>query len=228
MTNINADSFNLTVDIAILSLINDELGVLLVKRKEDPDSGKWALPGGFIRKGESPDDAMSRVLKDKLGLNHIYNQHLDWFGDLDRDPRGQIPSFAYIGVVDYHVNASAKKDVLEVQWTPLSELPKDLAFDHKSIIESARNRMVSGIRWTEIGFHLMGSQFTIPELKSSFEKVINRSINLSNFRTKILSLDLLIFTNEYNKTGGKGKPAPFYNLNLDKLKALPPNVTIFN
>lgn len=225
----NVDSFNLTVDIAILSLVNNELGVLLVKRKEEPDAGKWALPGGFIHKGENPDETALRVLKEKLGLESIYLNHLDWFGDVDRDPRGQIPSFSYIGVVDYHhVSASAKKDVLEIQWTPISELPSEIAFDHKEIIYSAQNRMVSGIRWTQIGFHLMGPEFTIPELKSSFEKVLNRSINLSNFRTKILNLELLTATGEFNKTGGKGKPAPFYTLNLDALKSLPPNVTIFN
>lgn len=225
----NADSFNIATDIAILSLVNNELAVLMVKRTEEPFAEKWALPGGFIHKNESSDDAIERILKEKLGITSIFKRHLDWFSEVDRDPRGQVPSLAYIGVVDYHqVQAMVKKDISALEWCPISELPPEMAFDHKEIIKEAQNRMVSGIRWTEIGFHLMGREFTIPELKSKFEKVINRSINLSNFRTKILSLELLTATGEVNKTGGKGKPAPFYTLNLDKLKRLPPNETIFN
>lgn len=219
----------LAVDIAILSIVGQELGVLLVKRKDDPAKGKWALPGGFIKEKETADQAIDRVLGERLNLSDIYIKHLDWFDNSERDSRG-VTSLAYIGIVDYnYVHTKAGQGILEAEWFPLSQLPKEIAFDHDDIIKSAKNRIESGIRWTDIGFHLMSPEFTIPEMKKVFEKVINREINLSNFRTKILNnLGILNETGKTFKTGGKGKPAPIYTLNLDKVKNLPPNVTIFN
>ena len=58
----------ITVDIVILTIKNDALQVLLVKRNNEPFKDKWAIPGGYVRMSENLDEAAMRVLKEKTNV----------------------------------------------------------------------------------------------------------------------------------------------------------------
>jgi len=112
--------------------------VLLIRRKDDPYAGHWALPGGYVNQNEPLLTAAKRELKEETGLQ-IKNLHqLRAFGDPGRDPRGWTVTIAFIA----HVSAAKLKptagdDAADAEWHPLDDLPK-LAFDHAKIIAAAR------------------------------------------------------------------------------------------
>ena len=87
--------FAVTVDIVILTLREDELAVLLVRRSADPFAGLWALPGGFKRPDETLDEAAARELQEETGVaapDHL--AQLRAYGDPERDPRTNLVSVA--------------------------------------------------------------------------------------------------------------------------------------
>ena len=97
--------FAVTVDVVALMLRDDQLSVLLIKRREEPFKGRWSLPGGFVRRGpeqpdESLDDAARREFVEETGieLDAAYIAQLGAYGDPGRDPRGNVVTVAYLAV----------------------------------------------------------------------------------------------------------------------------------
>jgi 8-oxo-dGTP diphosphatase len=129
-----------TADIALVT-IEERPRVLLVRRKNEPFAGSWALPGGFVDEGERLIDAAKRELHEETGLEHIELEQLHTFGDPGRDPRGWTVTVVYLA----RVNADQLKpigsdDAAEAAWYPLDALPK-LAFDHAKILERVKLRI---------------------------------------------------------------------------------------
>ena len=89
---------SVAVDVALFTLTDAGLGVVLVRRDRDPLRGAWALPGTILRIDETLDGAAVRVLEQKAGLSGYYLDQLGAFGDLDRDPRGRVISVAYVAL----------------------------------------------------------------------------------------------------------------------------------
>ncbi|CAM9848042.1 unnamed protein product [Choristocarpus tenellus] len=58
-----------TVDCLIYTLEANEPMILLIKRKNDPCKGCWALPGGFVEENEGLEDAASRELEEETGIS---------------------------------------------------------------------------------------------------------------------------------------------------------------
>lgn len=231
------NGFCLTADIVLLSIKDNELAVMLIKRKEWPFNGSWALPGGFMDGDKDQDVGATalRELQEETGLENIYLEQLATFSSKGRDPREgvansqvRIVSVAHIALIDYKkVHAVAGSDASDVDWFKLSEIP-ELAFDHDEIINTAVKRVRNKINYTNVGFELVPKKFTIPELRVVFEKVLGRSLNATNFRTKILKLEVLTALGD-KRVDGKGQPAPLYKLNqkgLDKL--MKEGATLFN
>jgi len=221
------DRMAISVDVPILSIYEDELAVLLVKRENDPHQGEWALPGALMRAGESPKDTAKRVLQEKLGIKNIYLDSLGWSEKTNRDPREQVMGLAYLGIVDYQSLKIKEHQITDHKWVKVSDVKK-LAFDHKNFVKMAEKKFKNQVQYTPIGFYLVPDVFTMPELKNVLEKALDRKLNLSNFRTKLQKLDVLVETGEVRKTGGKGKPAPLWQLDYEKLNELKKTETIFN
>ena len=83
------DKIGVTVDIVIFTIKNDDLQVLLVKRKMEPFKDQWAIPGGFVRKEEAIEHAARRELEEETGVKEVYLEQLYTFGKPKRDPRGK-------------------------------------------------------------------------------------------------------------------------------------------
>jgi len=132
------DPVFLTVDIV---LIHARRQILLIKRKNEPFQGKWALPGGFVDPGERLEEAAMRELTEETDV-HLDSglRQVGAFGDPDRDPRGRTVSVAYLVLVEQQPHVTAGSDAGEAAWFELTKLP-DLAFDHRKIIDQAMKMM---------------------------------------------------------------------------------------
>jgi 8-oxo-dGTP diphosphatase len=231
-----ADSYCFqTADIALMSIIDGELGVLLIRRADEPFAGDWALPGGFMQNDDEDVAATARrELEEETGLKGIHLEQLACFSRKGRDPREfvatkpvRIISEAFLALVDYtKIQAIAGSDASDTKWFKLSDLPT-LSFDHSEIIETAVNRIRNKVSYTNVGFELVPSQFTIPEIREVFEKILGRDINPANFRTKILKLKILKKTKQ-KRIQGKGQPAPVYTLDRERFRRLRQGETLFN
>jgi 8-oxo-dGTP diphosphatase len=129
-----------TVDVVIVTR-EPRRRVLLIRRKNDPYAGMWAVPGGFVEMDESLEDAAARELREETGVAVAQLEQLHTFGDPKRDPRGRTISIAYLAEVDPgQLNPQAADDAAEVGWHDL-ETPPPLAFDHDQMLAHARARL---------------------------------------------------------------------------------------
>ncbi|MEJ2736380.1 MAG: NUDIX hydrolase [Anaerolineae bacterium] len=132
---------SVTVDVVVVARVHGRPSVLLVKRKNPPFAGCWAIPGGFVEPDEPLEEAARRELQEETGALSVRMEQIHTFGDPGRDPRGWTISVAYLATLsDDEVQAwrpRAGSDADEVGWFDLDELPV-LAFDHGEILTYAR------------------------------------------------------------------------------------------
>lgn len=208
-----------TVDCVVFGLDEGTLKILLIKRNGQPFAGCWALPGGFVDPNETLDAAARRELAEETGLKDVFLEQLYTFGDPGRDPRGHTVSVAYYALVrqDQHTPQAAT-DASEAGWFRVNKLP-ELAFDHDQIIRTAVSRLQGKVRYQPIGFELLARKFTLTELQSVYEAILEHEIDKRNFRKKILAMDLLIETREKQKGVAHRAPA-LYRFDAAKYRKL--------
>ena len=213
------ENLRVTVDIVIFTLRDGTLQVLLVKRGVPPFEGQFAIPGGFLREDESLEEAALRELYEESGVRNVFLEQLYTFGDPKRDPRGRVVTVAYYALIaSDKLSLVAGADAAEAQWFLANELPP-LAFDHKSILEYALERLRNKLEYTTVGFQLVPEKFTLGELQAVYEAILGRQLDKRNFRRKIALLGILKPLREWQHTGRK--PAQlfrFASARFEKLK----------
>ncbi|NLN93049.1 MAG: NUDIX hydrolase [Candidatus Hydrogenedens sp.] len=123
-----------TVDCVIFAGKSEEtVKVLLVKRKNPPFAGVWALPGGFVDMDESLEAAALRELTEETGIGPLPLKQIHCFGDPGRDPRGRSISVVYAGTLKDAHPPKADDDAADAAWFAIADVPA-LAFDHASIL----------------------------------------------------------------------------------------------
>uniref|UniRef100_A0A7C3YCL0 NUDIX hydrolase n=1 Tax=Geoglobus ahangari TaxID=113653 RepID=A0A7C3YCL0_9EURY len=128
----------LTVD----AIIPYKGGIVLIKRKNEPFKGYYALPGGIVEYGERVEDAVVREVREETGLECKIKKLVGVYSDPERDPRGHFVSICFLmEVVGGELRASS--DAEDVKIFKLKELPK-LAFDHEKMIKDAEV-LLSGV-----------------------------------------------------------------------------------
>src|SRR3982751_3057140 len=90
------------VDCIIFGFDGNDIKLLLIQRGLKPEKGKWSLMGGFLQPKESLDQAANRILKKLTGLEGVYLEQLQTFGDTNRDPVERTVSVAYFALIDIH------------------------------------------------------------------------------------------------------------------------------
>lgn len=124
----------ITVDTIVIAPRNQEMLILLIKRKEYPFQGSWALPGGFINMDELLIDAAARELEEETSISGVELKQFYTFDAILRDPRQRIISTVFHGELSEPVPVKGMDDALEAKWFPIISLP-EMAFDHKEIIQ---------------------------------------------------------------------------------------------
>src|SRR5579863_4690936 len=87
------------VDLVLMSIVDAAPAALVMRRREPPFAGAWALPGGFVRIDESLDEAARRISREKARMDGAYVEQLYTFGALDRDPRMRVVTTAYLALL---------------------------------------------------------------------------------------------------------------------------------
>ncbi|RMG99797.1 MAG: NUDIX hydrolase [Chloroflexi bacterium] len=211
-----AERPSVTVDVVIFSLVEEDLRVLLVRRKYDPFAGMWAIPGGFVHPNESLEQAALRELEEETGVTDVYIEQLYTFGDPDRDPRMRVITVAYFALVPYDaIQHRPGDDAAETGWFSVFNLPP-LAFDHKEIVEYALTRLRYKLEYSAVGFRLLPDVFTLSELQQAYEIILGEKLDKRNFRRKILSSGILEETGKRKKEG-EGRPAMLYRYRDDAI-----------
>ncbi|MDP3723947.1 MAG: NUDIX domain-containing protein [Candidatus Omnitrophota bacterium] len=189
---------SLTIDCVVFGLDVEEkdLKVMLIQRDIPPFQGQWALPGGFVRMDETLEECALRELREETGIQKVYLEQLYTFGNLKRDPRERVVTVAYYALVNLNEHRiAASTDARKAAWFSVSDLPR-LAFDHEQILEAALRRLKGKVRYEPIGFELLPKRFTLGQLQTLYEIVLERKLDRRNFRKKILGMDLLTDTGE--------------------------------
>lgn len=180
-----------TVDCVIFGLDASDLKVMLIQRELEPFAGRWALPGGFVQMEEDLEAAARRELTEETGIRDVFLEQLYTFGAPGRDPRGRVVSVAYYALVNLEEHAAAAgSDAREAAWFAVDDLPP-LAFDHDEIFRMALGRLQGKIRYQPIGFELLPEKFTLTQLQTLYEIILERKLDKRNFRKKILKMDIL-------------------------------------
>ena len=156
LANYNPDKYpkpSLTADIIVFRRNegNEDIDLLLIKRKGHPFLGCWALPGGFAERGETIEHTAARELEEETGISGLEVELVGIYSKPGRDPRGWTVSAAYMAVVDGNeVRPRAGDDAREVNWGRVvmtkdrpdviindRNINDELAFDHYEIISDA-------------------------------------------------------------------------------------------
>ena len=212
-----APAVRVAVDLVIFTVREGALQVLLIERGIPPFQGQWALPGGFVLDRETLEEAARRELEEETGLRDVYLEQLYTFGDPDRDPRGRTIAVAYYALTP-PAEPRAATDAAKAAWHPAARLPK-LAFDHAKILKSGLERLRAKVGYSTVGFELLPRQFTLPELQSLYEAILERPLDKRNFRKKVLSLGLIKAEGQ-KRSNGAHRPASLYSFALPKVKIL--------
>ena len=208
-----------TVDLVIFALRDAELQVLLIQRGVPPFEGRWALPGGFVMRGESLEDAARRELVEETGVRDVYLEQLYTFGDPDRDPRGRVITVAYYALMTGEAATPvAGTDAGAARWVPARRHPP-LAFDHQRILDYALERLATKLEYTTVGFQLLPKKFTLTQLQRVYEAVLGRPLDKRNFRRKIALLEILKPLEEWVQEG-QSRPAQLFKFSARRFERL--------
>ncbi|TFG17359.1 MAG: NUDIX hydrolase [Promethearchaeota archaeon] len=133
---INKAEVKYTIDAVITT---EEGGVILIKRKYPPFRDYYALPGGFIQKGETTKHALFREVKEETNLNVEIVGKIGYYDEEGRDPRGRVESTAFkcviIGDPSEMRSGDDSKQVEIISKDRLNTI--ELAFDHAKILRDA-------------------------------------------------------------------------------------------
>ena len=216
---------HISYDSVVFGFSGQELKILIM---EYHNTGLFALPGGFVRRDQSVNDAVKSGLKERTGLDNIYLEQFHTFGSLERyDPKpmeaifkaqGESPSqdhwlldrfisIAYYALINYEM-VELKPDELSdsINWYPIDNLPP-LIQDHREIVDKALETLRSNLERSIVGMNLLPKRFTMGEFQKVYEAILGKPVRRTSFQRRMLSLG---FLNRHEKQfNGKSHRAPY-------------------
>jgi 8-oxo-dGTP diphosphatase len=203
----------LTADPVVFTLVGDRLCVLLARRLEEPQRGVFALPGGFVGRDENPAQTAERKLREKTGVGSVHLEQLRTYAEPARDPRGWLPSIAYLALVrPEELPVSGGPEGREASWHPIDDLP-ELALDHDRIVDDGlwrlRARVAEKTWFLRVAGGLLPPTFTLGQAQRLYEALRGDAVDAANFRRDVRGTGLLVDTGETH-SDGPGRPGRLY------------------
>ncbi len=208
----NHPPFAVTVDLVLMTVIGEQLMVLLQRRAAEPFADALALPGGFVGIDEPLDAAARRVLADKAGFaagEGGWLEQLYTFGDPSRDPRMRTVSVAYFALLPAARLMAAVAAQADLTLAPVIDLPDPLAFDHAAIIAAAHARLKGKLDYVPLALALLPELFTLRDLQTVHEAIMGVSFNKPAFRRRMIDTGWIAATGE-RETETNFRPAELY------------------
>jgi 8-oxo-dGTP diphosphatase len=208
-----------TADVALFTLIESGLRVLLVRRAEAPSLGYWALPGAILKPDDdrSLDDTAKRALATKACVNVRHLEQVATFSGSKRDPRGwSVSSLYYALLPSDEVPAVAGDRTEAIDWCNPESPEHRLAFDHAQLLKRALNQLREKIERGALPLHLLAEKFTLTDLQRACEAIAGRPYDKGAFRRLIKDEPSLIAVpGEFQR--GPQRPAQIYRAAEDFL-----------
>jgi len=200
----------------VLQVRGQKLRVLLWERAREPFAGRWALPGGTLGARERLDESIKRHLAAKVEVSELaHAEQLGTWSDPQRNPARWELATAHLGLVPFDADPELPADT---GWHPLDQLPS-LAFDHGEIVLAGRERLRAKLSYTNVGFALAPSIFTLPELRDLYAAALGHEVSATNLKRVLLRRNML------EPAGGRrdpgragGRPAALYRFRTRRLE----------
>jgi len=235
---------NVSVDCVIFGFKNDKLNVLLwqaepellekfLTTKEEYEQIKiifeknpalksddyWGLIGTHLPTEEDLDVYAKKILQTATGLDNVYLKQVKTFGALNRVPHFRVITVAYYALInpDYH-DLKLSPLAKSVKWFDIDNLP-NVIFDVEEIIYRALKKLREEVQYHPVGFHLLPEKFTLTQLQTLYEVILDKKLDTRNFRKKIQNMGLLIDTNE-KQTNVAHRAAKLYSFDVNIYRQL--------
>lgn len=202
----------LTVDCVIFGFDENSLKVLTIKRDLPWFNGFLSLLGNAILPEEDLDDAASRVLLERTGMKEVYLEQVHTFSKPDRHPGGRVITTVYASLLNikHHTLEIVENDL---SWQPVKEI-KEMAFDHKLILDTCYNWLQKRIQEHPLAFNLLPVKFSLRQLQNVYEAILDIQLDRRNFRKKFASMGFLIDTKEM-EVNVTHRPGKLYSFDFD-------------
>lgn len=191
----------LATDVVVMTVRSGRLLALTVNRE---GGAERALPGGFVGIGERPLDTALRKLREKTGLAAAYVEQLGAFADPGRDPRGWIPSIAYLALVPPQTEAPDPS----AHWIP-ARSADPLAFDHRQVLDAAVDRLEGKLWWSNITVGILPGPFSLSDARRVYEAIAQTRYDPATFGRDLKATGLIEPTGAL-RAAGPGRPAAMY------------------
>jgi hypothetical protein len=174
------------------------------------------LPGGSLSATETLEESAARHLAEKVDVRDLSHlEQLETLSDPGRNPAGRELATAYLGLVPAGVDPQIPADT---RWHPVDDLP-ELAYDHETILLSARDRLRAKLSYTNLGFALAPPNFTLAELRDIYAAALGHHVTATNLQRVLLRRELIEDTGERRHSGsGGGRPAAIYRFRNPELE----------
>ena len=214
-------TFALSIDCVVFGFDEKSLNILLIERNEIPYKNHWALPGDLLDPKEDLDDSVNFILKKLTGLSDLFFEQVETFGAINRHPLGRVITTGYFTLVNvnkYEINPSSFAS--KAKWWKIEDAKQlSLAFDHNLILDKCFKRLQDSVRTKPIGFELINEKFTLTELQTLYEAILDIKLDTRNFRKKILQKRFLKETDEL-QSNVSHRPAKLYTFDTDRYELL--------
>ena len=207
-----------SVDTVIFTVFDNALQVLLVKRDDYPFKHQWSLVGGFIdlENDLTLEDTAKGKLAEKTGVKTPYLEQCFTIGNKYRDPRGWSVTTVYFALLPYEqIQLQAGKGAIDIKWSIIDQqrVAEDLAFDHAEILRLTVERLQSKVLYTSLPAYLMAEKFTLRDLQTVYEIILDRQLEVKSFRRRMAKANILEETSEMRQDAKR--PARLYRLKDD-------------
>jgi 8-oxo-dGTP diphosphatase len=174
----------------------------------------WGLIGTHLPVEEDLDNYAKKILHVATGLKDVYLKQFKTFGNAGRIPHMRVLTVAYYALInpEYH-DMELSPLAKSVKWFDIDGLP-DVIFDVHEIIDAALKKLREEVKYHPVGFHMLPDKFTLTQLQTLYEVILDKKLDTRNFRKKILKMDLLVDTQE-KQTNVAHRAAKLYSFDME-------------